>query len=205
MPISIRGTPTVFTAETAASATTDADLIIRPPVDEVSVQQLVSNVLAAMDQSMCLIVDTANRRVFATDNATQHASYVTAVVTGDTPVSAEFTAISGDRVTDWEITNGFTGTVGTALNAVVAPVPPKYSVASLLTRILEVFDGVQGPGTPFIEVDQANGLVKVYSRTSSAEVTEAASALTALTPLANTKTMAFTIPAVTPGADQFFE
>lgn len=207
MPINIRGTPAVFTAETAASATGDADLIIRPPVEEASIQQLVSNVLAAMEQDMWIMVDTATRRVYATDNSTQHGSYVTAVTANDAGgvKACQFDANGGDRVTEWEITNSFpAGAIKTALDNIVAPVAPKYSVASLLTRIFEVFDGAAG-NNPFIEIDQPNGAVYVRQRSSAAEESEASAALVALTPVANTKTMAFNIPVVTAGADQFFE
>lgn len=176
MAIDATGLPSI-TFATADFTDAEKNLIRDiPDPPQVSFGNIVDNILRGADNPMSIVIDTANRKIYADMEDAYQDNIATA---GGALKSVTLTpdANQTGRSLEWTCgaaANGFTSAYRDDIAGTVAAVKQSRSVASLVNAILAVTP--ETGEDPFIVVDQTAGEVKVIVAANRAAVVTALNA-----------------------------
>lgn len=188
------GIPSVITGSTAASATTLAGAIVNPEPLTANAGDLIRRSLDGIEGNLFVLIDTKNRRVYATDSASHVSAIKTAIAN---PANGTFAAhkLTPDAGQDgrsltWTVgVESGTPNAGKAalLGNLVNAAKPTRTVESLVNAIYSSVVADTDAQPALVAVDQAAKKVIVYEHSNAATI---GTAIAAIAPPANTKTFA---------------
>lgn len=198
------GIPSVITGSTSASALALAGNVVNPDPSTSNAGTILRRALDGLEGNLYLVMDTKNKRIYATESATMRTNLGTklndSASSGGATNALAITPDAGQegRSLTWTSSTKKgtpNATKKSLADALIASQKPARTVESLVNAILSsvVLDTDAQP--QFIAVDQVNKEVVLYEPTNA---TTLSAALAALVPTANTNTFAVQ---VTPEAD----
>lgn len=166
MAVDQNGLVTIEPAKGTAAGRAAIEAVIVPTPTQFSFAALSRACLDALSGSAFIAVDVTNRKVFFTDDPTKGAAMRTAVSENEAANAMKMIPVTGQtgRSLAWVPSAGEWGQTSVdfeaAVNLVFAQITPKFSVESLVTKLVALQDENGGTLTPsVILIDQDAGEV----------------------------------------------
>lgn len=162
----------------SAGGRTRAQNVVAPPVEdrEYSFSELTEGIMAQLDSAAYVVIDTVNRKIHFTDDATAAGTLQTrAMFEAEIGVeAAELSPVVGQtgKTLAWTKVNDPASDehLSTAIDDILAPVTPRYSVGSLLRQLLAAQEGGVSRCPKIVIVDQ--GAKKIIAHNGQSAVDE---------------------------------
>lgn len=169
------GLVTVEEAKGTASGREAANAFLQPTPTQWSISALVDNILPQLENAAMIVIDTAGRKIHFTDDTAKGELLLAAAIDFANDAGNLFQPDSGQtgRSLTWNClgTEGGNPDNAASFEAIVAPVKPRKSVASLVSAILSAkkADGSAEdvPATIVIDQDGVRVMTNEVAKTSA--------------------------------------
>ena len=158
MAYDTNGLVTVEPSKGSAAGRAKAEAFLNPTPTEWSVASLVEGILAQLDTAAMIVVDSVNRKVYFTDDATASAALKSAATSAGLTKAVKFTPTAGQtgKTLLWETAAQNSPDNEEWYPAIVQPVAPRKSAASLVSSLLNATKDTGALITPpLMVIDQA--------------------------------------------------
>ena len=158
MAYDTNGLVTIETNKGSAAGRAKAAAFLTPTPTEWSVGSLVEGIFAQLETAAMIVVDTVNRKVYFTDDETAAAALKSAATSAGLTKATKFTPVAGQtgKTLAWESTPMNDPDNTEWHSALLVPVTPKRSAASMVTGLLNAQNGADASVTPpVVVIDQS--------------------------------------------------